>query len=269
MIYLNTDYLEERIAKIRPIHAGLQALLAFPDASPESVYIARSSVSEFVDWCLEVSYKMLRKALREMGFSGGKLQAKIPQDLVREAAQAGLISLDDVEFWLGLIHIRMDNLASFASVFDANTLPLVPRFLDLMESFISTLIDKFGVNSDFATAATVRYEGLSLELQVSPELLDQVKRICKAKIPQLEVWAYGSRVFGNNHIASDLDLVAFNPVDRTIPTELSSVWSAFQFALTPIQIQTFDWAKLPASFKPEIEISHVVIQEASGVQVVA
>jgi predicted nucleotidyltransferase len=259
VIYLNTNYIQEGVKALRSAlttHAVLAPTLS------DSVYTVQSVVNQHVDWLMEVSYKMLRKGLREMGFSGGTLQASLPQELVRLSAQSGLITIDVAQIWLDTISVRSDGRNDYSPGFESELLPKVYMFADIIQDLITQLDIKFGINSEFASLAQVRYEGAKYELQIPELYLRGVKSICRNEIPKLEVWAYGSRAFGNNHAASDLDLVAFVPGDLARTTDLSRVKEAFQKSAIPIQVQIFDWAKLPDSFKPEIEISHFVIQKA-------
>lgn len=76
----------------------------------------------------------------------------------------------------------------------------------------------------------------------------------------IEIGAYGSRVNGDNHESSDLDLVI-----RT--TDLSALeWDELldfkeqiQQSNIPILVQVFDWKKLPKSFHDNILANYEVI----------
>lgn len=258
MIYLNTNYIQEGVKALR------SALTTYTTLAPmmsDTIYTVQSVVNQHVDWLMEVSYKMLRKGLREMGFSGGTLQASRPQELIRLAAQSGLITIDVAQFWIEIIDIRIDGSNDYSPGFEVKLIPRVFQFADLIQDLVNQLNIKFGINSEFASVAQSRYEEASHELQIPGTYLNTIKSICRQELPTLEVWAYGSRAFGNHHVASDLDLVAFTPNDLTKTTDLSRAKEAFQKSSIPIQVQIFDWAKLPDSFKPEIEISHFVIQK--------
>lgn len=49
------------------------------------------------------------------------------------------------------------------------------------------------------------------ELQVPAAYRAIVRTLLSQHLPHAEVWAYGSRVTGTGHTASDLDLVVRNP----------------------------------------------------------
>jgi predicted nucleotidyltransferase len=69
----------------------------------------------------------------------------------------------------------------------------------------------------------------------------------------VEIWAYGSRVNGTAHAGSDLDLVLKARSGNPIPV---FVFYALQQQLAesniPIIVQLSDWAKLPESFRENI-----------------
>ena len=81
-------------------------------------------------------------------------------------------------------------------------------------------------------------------------------------LPQAQIWAYGSRVNGDCHDASDLDLVARNP--SALDQPLSDLFD-FQEELVesnlPIRIDVVDWAQIPESFQQEIERGYVEVWE--------
>ena len=54
---------------------------------------------------------------------------------------------------------------------------------------------------------------------LSDDDLAEVKAIIKQWSPEVEVWAYGSRVAGVSHEGSDLDLVVRNPFNLEAPIE--------------------------------------------------
>ncbi|MDO9227093.1 MAG: nucleotidyltransferase domain-containing protein [Pseudomonadota bacterium] len=98
-------------------------------------------------------------------------------------------------------------------------------------------------------------------LQLPPRYLEMVRRVLRERVPEAEVWAYGSRVNGDSYDASDLDLVVRQPDD--LWRETAKWWlltEAFEEGDLPIQVQIVDWARIPASFRDEIEAAYVVVQ---------
>lgn len=100
-----------------------------------------------------------------------------------------------------------------------------------------------------------------LALDLPQKYLEQVQALLHAHVPDAEVWAYGSRVSGGGHEASDLDLVLRNPQDLQTETgALFDLKEAFIESNLPIRVDVMDWARIPSSFHREIERAHVVVQ---------
>ena len=104
----------------------------------------------------------------------------------------------------------------------------------------------------------------TVALDLPQKYLDQVQALLRAHVPHIEVWAYGSRVTGGSHAASDLDLVLRNPKNslEEIGT-LDDLKEAFSESKLPIRVDIMDWARIPESFHREIERAHVVVQEGN------
>jgi predicted nucleotidyltransferase len=103
-------------------------------------------------------------------------------------------------------------------------------------------------------------------LHLTPRYLAILREHLQRHLPGAVVWVYGSRVTGKGHEASDLDLVVRNSAD---PEKETTVLSALRTALSesnlPLRVDIVDWARIPESFRREIEAAYVVVQ--SGEQV--
>ncbi len=99
-------------------------------------------------------------------------------------------------------------------------------------------------------------------LELRPDDLATVRRLLARHVPEAEVWAYGSRVAGQGHEGSDLDLVVRNPADPRQPlADLGALVDAFGESDLPFLVDVFDWARLPEGFRREIARAHVVLRE--------
>ena len=99
-------------------------------------------------------------------------------------------------------------------------------------------------------------------LDLPARYLDEVRTLLRRHVPGHEVWAYGSRVKGDAHAASDLDLVVRDPLDPQRPCPaLLTLRRALRDSDLPISIDVQDWARLPETFRQEIERGYVVIQQ--------
>jgi len=87
-----------------------------------------------------------------------------------------------------------------------------------------------------------------------------VEDVLERCVPDAQVWAYGSRVTGGCHEASDLDLVLRNPSDLTCAEPaLGRLRESFSESNIPIRVDVHDWARLPEEFRAEIERAYVVL----------
>lgn len=98
-------------------------------------------------------------------------------------------------------------------------------------------------------------------LDLRPEWLEQIRALLAQHLPGIEVRAYGSRVMGTAHEASDLDLVARRPEDPQQTLEgLAELREAFSESRLPILVDIHDWARIPEGFRREIEACSQIVQ---------
>lgn len=88
---------------------------------------------------------------------------------------------------------------------------------------------------------------------------DQLEALLRQHVPDVEVWAYGSRVNGRSHDGSDLDLVLRSPTLEPLGDGYMDLVEALEQSNIPILVQVHDWARLPESFHREIERDYVVL----------
>ena len=93
-----------------------------------------------------------------------------------------------------------------------------------------------------------------------------LEELLREHVPDAEVWAYGSRITGESHEGSDLDLVVRGPGLEPMGDGFFSLLEAIENSNIPILVQAHDWARLRESFHPEIERKYVVVQEGTGVR---
>lgn len=94
------------------------------------------------------------------------------------------------------------------------------------------------------------------ELDLPERQLRQLLELLHTHIPDSEVWAYGSRVSGRSHAASDVDLVVRSPVD---PRRLGALRGSLTESSLPLLVDVLDWNALPEGMRAEVERSHVVL----------
>ena len=101
---------------------------------------------------------------------------------------------------------------------------------------------------------------MTRRLDVQSRHREQIERLLREHLPDVEVWAYGSRVNGQSHAGSDLDLVLRSPgLVEIDSSQLAKFNEAVQESTIPFLIEARDWARLPESFHREIEREYVVL----------
>ena len=97
------------------------------------------------------------------------------------------------------------------------------------------------------------------QLHLSSRHRHILERLIRKHLPDVDVWAYGSRVNGRSHDGSDLDLVLRGPGLKEIPVDqLVNFSQAVHDSTIPFLVEARDWARLPVRFHAEIERDHHV-----------
>ena len=101
-------------------------------------------------------------------------------------------------------------------------------------------------------------------LHLQPKHRRVLEALLREHLPDVEVWAYGSRVSGRSHDGSDLDLVLRGPSLKEIPIgQLGDFEEAVRESTIPFLVEARDWTRLPERFHREIERTHVVLSDSS------
>ena len=102
-------------------------------------------------------------------------------------------------------------------------------------------------------------------LHLPPKHRRVLEALLREHLPDVEVWAYGSRVSGKSHEGSDLDLVLRGPGLKEISLgQLGDFEEAVRESTIPFLVEARDWSRLPDRFHQEIERDHVVLLERIG-----
>ena len=100
-------------------------------------------------------------------------------------------------------------------------------------------------------------------LRLSPHHRAILDTLIRDHLPDIQVWAYGSRINGRSHDGSDLDLVLRGRDLQAIPAgQLLDFEEAVQESTLPFVVEARDWARLPERFRRAIEREHVVLIDA-------
>lgn len=75
-----------------------------------------------------------------------------------------------------------------------------------------------------------------------------------------EIWAYGSRVKGTNHEASDLDLVLVSALSEDFSlSQMQAFKDALQDSTIPIFVKVVSWWHIPESFQHNIKQCYEIL----------
>lgn len=94
-------------------------------------------------------------------------------------------------------------------------------------------------------------------IKLKQKYLDELYKIFQKYCPKAEIWAYGSRINGDSHSGSDLDLTvkSFNEDKK----HLSDLKDLLNNSDIPFLIDITEYEKLPTSFQEEIKKSYIKI----------
>lgn len=90
-----------------------------------------------------------------------------------------------------------------------------------------------------------------------------VEDLARRYLPGVEIWAYGSRVNGQSHDGSDLDIVLRGSGLAEIrASQLADFDDGLRDSTLPFLVEARDWVRLPERFHAEIERNHMVLVPA-------
>lgn len=109
--------------------------------------------------------------------------------------------------------------------------------------------------------ATTHAAGAAPVIDIDPRDLAEVLRILRAQAPDVQVWAFGSRVTHTAKPYSDLDLALISDLPLTLARK-AAITDAFATSDLPIRVDVVDWASASDAFRQIIAQNKVVVQQA-------
>lgn len=105
--------------------------------------------------------------------------------------------------------------------------------------------------------------GAAPPIDIRPDHWTIVRDILNRRLPQYEVWAFGSRTKGTARPYSDLDLaiIADEPLSLDVTAALAEDFSESDL---PWSVDLVDWASASDTFREIIEQQRVIVQPRSG-----
>ena len=215
-------------------------------------------VKEF-ELVLEQSGKLLRKRLRPWFASNRQADRLTFKDLFRHAAKHGLLPADACERWLEYRDNRNDTAHDDGEGFAEAALKLLPGFIADANT-LAAVID--GPAMRDAPPANGQAAGA---LHLPDRHRATLEALLHEHLPDVEAWAYGSRVNGRSHDGSDLDLVLRGPgLAKIDAMRYADFLEAVGESTIPFLVEAHDWARLPETFRHEIERDRVVVANAEA-----
>lgn len=137
---LNTDHLKRCISTFE------SSLKFYQQAAEGSIdqEVFRNAIVKGYELTQETSFKLIKRALKDYGYSGKKLDTTPIKDLLRLAATHGLMTLEAVERWFTYRDNRNNTAHDYGEGFAKQTLVLLPGFIADAQNLESGLRDRFG-----------------------------------------------------------------------------------------------------------------------------
>lgn len=122
---INTEHLNRCI---QTLESSLDALEKSAAGSVEYDVFRNATVKGF-ELTLEVSGKLLRKALKPFFATSKAVDGLVFKDIFRHAAKHGLVGADEVERWFKYRDNRNNTAHDYGSGFPEETMKLLPGFI--------------------------------------------------------------------------------------------------------------------------------------------
>jgi nucleotidyltransferase substrate binding protein (TIGR01987 family) len=137
---LSTDHLSRCIRTLE------SSVGMYRQSEPNSIEqeVFRNAIVKGYELSQETSFKLLKRALRDFGHGGKKLDALPVKEVLRLAATHGLMTLDEVERWFVYRDNRNNTAHDYGEGFASETLALLPGFIADAKTLEATLRARFG-----------------------------------------------------------------------------------------------------------------------------
>jgi len=143
---LNTDHLNRCIRTLE------SSLALYRQAAPGSIdqEVFRNAIIKGYELTQETTFKLLKRALKDFGHGGKKLDATPVKEILRLSATHGLMTLEEVERWFAYRDNRNSTAHDYGEGFARETLVLLPGFITDAKTLESAFLARFGKESNDA-----------------------------------------------------------------------------------------------------------------------
>lgn len=137
---LNTDHLKRCIDTLE------SSLMLYHQAASGSTNqeVFRNAIVKGYELTQETAFKLIKRALKDYGHGGKKLDATPVKELLRLSATHGLMSVEEVERWFAYRDNRNDTAHDYGEGFAMETLSLLPGFIGDAKTLEAVLRTRFG-----------------------------------------------------------------------------------------------------------------------------
>ncbi len=143
---LNTDHLKRCIDTLE------SSLTLYRQAEPSSTNqeVFRNAIVKGYELTQETAFKLIKRALKDFGHGGKKLDATPVKELLRLSSTHGLMSVEEVERWFAYRDNRNDTAHDYGEGFAMETLALLPGFIADAKTLEALLRARFGDDGQVA-----------------------------------------------------------------------------------------------------------------------
>jgi nucleotidyltransferase substrate binding protein (TIGR01987 family) len=136
----NTDHLERCIGTLE------SSLAFYRKAEADSIEqeVFRNAIVKGYELAQETAFKLIKRALKDYGHGGKKLDATPVKELLRLAATHGLMTVKEVERWFAYRDNRNNTAHDYGEGFAKETLSLLPGFVADAKALEASLRNRFG-----------------------------------------------------------------------------------------------------------------------------
>jgi nucleotidyltransferase substrate binding protein (TIGR01987 family) len=124
---LNTDHLRSTLRALDTAVGLHERAVADGETVDQEVF--RLAIVKGFELTQEVSFKLLKRRLKDFGHGGRRLEATPIKELLRLGAEHSLLTLEEVERWLAYRDNRNDTAHDYGEGFAQETLALMPGFI--------------------------------------------------------------------------------------------------------------------------------------------
>jgi len=124
---INTDHLQNTLRALETAYSMYQR--AVEEQEPTTQEVLRMAIIKGFELAQEVSFRLIRRRLRDFGYGIRRLEATPVRELLRLDAQHYLLSIPEVERWFTYRDNRNSTAHDYGDAFVQQTLTLLPDFI--------------------------------------------------------------------------------------------------------------------------------------------